>query len=84
MAQHLARADSSVDGIYDRMEAHGYRGYEMGTRRIGLRHKLWIKPVARAECLGHNWAWNVLWLREGTPHHARITHALRRGDILSK
>ena len=82
VAKHLARAHSSVEQVFDSMEALGYRSLEMGTRRVRLKHRLWIKPVQRAQCYDQsNGAWNVLWLRPGGVHEQRVQAAIGRGEI---
>src|SRR5207302_3484430 len=65
---HLHRANSSADELFDIMEVHGYRAYHIGTRRIRLRHRLFVAPLTKRDPEGMN----VLWIHPDSPHQSRL------------
>jgi FkbM family methyltransferase len=65
----LVRAGSSLRELFDLLLGYGYRAFGLGSRRVGLRRRLALRPVAApAPGLSDDLAW----LAPESVHHARL------------
>ncbi|HWI87086.1 MAG TPA: FkbM family methyltransferase [Sphingomonas sp.] len=57
---HLRNAGGSVDALVATMQEAGYRGFQLGTERQGMKHGLALHPVTPSE----GFRGDVLWVHQ--------------------
>lgn len=74
VAENLARAGSSVDGLFDAMARLGYRPFRINISVLVRSRKFHLRPVRRADGDPPE---NVVWLLPGSTHWERLQPWLR-------
>lgn len=70
---HLKRAGSSLEEMFALLQSMGYEAMEIGTQSTLLRHRLNLRPCARAS---DNHEKNLLWLPAAGPWRERLQSTL--------
>ncbi len=71
--RHLERAGATRDELFSHMEARGYRGFVLDTRRVGLKQKIVYIPCREAaERYYAGFETDVVWVHADSPQWERL------------